>query len=111
MGTSSPWSRKTTKNPKNLPFVHITLETASAYGIEATEISYDQMLNSVNEWKLKFEKAGYSYGDRIGLLLQNRPVFLEIWLALNCIGLSVVPINPDLRISCLLYTSPSPRDS
>ena len=94
---------KTTKNHKNLPFVHITAETANVFGIESEEISYGQMLNAVNEWKLKFEKAGYSYGDRIGLLLQNRPVFLEIWLALNCIGLSVVPINPDLRISELEY--------
>ena len=61
---------KTTKNHKNLPFVHITVETANVFGIESEEISYGQMLNAVNEWKLKFEKAGYSYGDRIGLLLQ-----------------------------------------
>ena len=35
---------KTTKNHKNLPFVHITVETANVFGIESEEISYGQML-------------------------------------------------------------------
>jgi Acyl-CoA synthetases (AMP-forming)/AMP-acid ligases II len=31
------------------------------------------------------------------LLLENRPVFFLHWLALNALGVSIVPINPDVR--------------
>jgi acyl-CoA synthetase (AMP-forming)/AMP-acid ligase II len=37
------------------------------------------------------------------LLLENRPQFFVWLLALNRIGASVVPVNPDLRHSELTY--------
>jgi len=85
------------------PFLHVLKETALIYNIDDGDISYRAMQKAVDIWKLKFVKAGYSYGQRVGLLLQNRPVFIEIWLALNSLGISVVPINHDLRIAELEY--------
>jgi acyl-CoA synthetase (AMP-forming)/AMP-acid ligase II len=41
--------------------------------------------------------AGYGPGMRAGLLLENRPVFFRHWMALNALGVSIVPINPDLK--------------
>ena len=38
-----------------------------------------------------------------GLLLLNRPEFLLHWLALNGLGVSIVPINPDWRAHELEY--------
>jgi len=40
---------------------------------------------------------------RVALLLENRPVFFIVWLALNRLGVSVVPINPDLRVAEQTY--------
>src|SRR6201988_3301326 len=61
------------------------------------------MFDRVKRWRTAFAAHGYGEGQRVGLLLQNRPVFIELWFALNALGVSVVPINPDLRISELEY--------
>ena len=72
---------------KHAPFLHVLKETAEIYKIDDGDISYKDMQESVEVWKIKFQKAGYVCGQRIGLLLQNQPVFIEIWLALNSLSL------------------------
>ena len=85
------------------PFLHVLEETAGAYGLTAGEISYASLLERVTSRAAQLSAAGYGAGHRVGLLLENRPVFIEIWLALNSLGASVVPINPDLRLAELEY--------
>lgn len=41
-------------------------------------------------------RAGLGPGDRVALSLENRPSHFVHWLALNRIGASAVPLNPDL---------------
>lgn len=84
-------------------FLNVLPETTDIYGIAAEEISYGAMLERVERWRAAFASRGYGAGHRVGLLLQNRPVFIELWFALNALGVSVVPINPDLRVSELEY--------
>ncbi|WP_187435926.1 ATP-dependent acyl-CoA ligase [Bradyrhizobium hipponense] len=84
-------------------FLNVLPETADVYGIAAGEISYRAMLERIERWRAAFADRGYGEGHRVGLLLQNRPVFVELWFALNALGVSVVPINPDLRMSELEY--------
>ncbi|MEJ2624262.1 MAG: AMP-binding protein [Pseudolabrys sp.] len=84
-------------------FLNVLPETAEIYGVEAGEISYGSMLERVTAWRKLLGAAGYGSETRVGLLLQNRPVFIEIWFALNALGASVVPINTDLRLSELEY--------
>jgi acyl-CoA synthetase (AMP-forming)/AMP-acid ligase II len=84
-------------------FLNVLAETAAVYGLTAGDISYRAMLERVERRRSKLAERGYGEGHRVGLLLQNRPVFLEIWFALNALGASVVPINPDLRLSELEY--------
>ncbi len=84
-------------------FLNVLPETAAIYGIEAGEVSYREMARRVGAWQNVLRTAGYDDGHRVGLLLQNRPVFIEIWFALNGLGASVIPLNPDLRLSELSY--------
>ena len=42
-----------------------------------------------------YRAADLGPGCRVALLLGNRPDFFLHWLALNAIGVSVVPLNPD----------------
>ncbi|MBR0823904.1 ATP-dependent acyl-CoA ligase [Bradyrhizobium manausense] len=84
-------------------FLNVLPETAAIYGIAAGEISYGAMLDRVERRRAALASRGYGEGHRVGLLLQNRPVFIELWFALNALGVSVVPINPDLRMSELEY--------
>jgi acyl-CoA synthetase (AMP-forming)/AMP-acid ligase II len=51
----------------------------------------------------RYAAAGYGHGHRVALLLENRPEFLVHWLALNALGASVVPVNPDYRHDEVLY--------
>ena len=85
------------------PFFHVLEETAGIYDLPAGDITYAEMARRVEDWRAKLIAAGYSKGHRIGLLLQNRPVFLELFLAINSFGGSIVPINPDLRVAELSY--------
>jgi acyl-CoA synthetase (AMP-forming)/AMP-acid ligase II len=95
--------RDTALRRQGAAFLNVLEETAVIYGIEAGEISYGSMLDLVEQRRAAFAAMGYGHGHRVGLLLQNRPVFLEIWFALNSLGVSVVPMNPDLRVSELEY--------
>jgi acyl-CoA synthetase (AMP-forming)/AMP-acid ligase II len=95
LATAARWPDK--------PFLHGLPETAAIYGTTAGEITYSAMLERVLARRGALAKAGYGEGTRVGLLLQNRPEFIEIWFAANSLGASVVPINPDLRRSELEY--------
>jgi acyl-CoA synthetase (AMP-forming)/AMP-acid ligase II len=84
-------------------WLSVTPETASAYGIEPGDIGYGQALDLVQSLQRIYAKAGYGPGHRVGLLLENRPAFFLHWFALNALGCSIVPLNPDLRLIELSY--------
>jgi len=85
------------------PVFNVMAETADIYGIEPGEISYRQVHGKVTELAAALQQKGYGPGFRGMLLMENRPDFFTWLLALNRIGASVVPVNPDLRHSELTY--------
>jgi acyl-CoA synthetase (AMP-forming)/AMP-acid ligase II len=85
------------------PFLNVLEETATAYGITAREWTYADAFAEVERLRAAYEAAGYRHGQRVMLLMENRPEFFLHWFALNGLGLSVVPINPDLRSAELEY--------
>ena len=85
------------------PFLCILPETAGIYGIDAGELGYAQAASAIETLRAAYARAGYGHGHRAGLLLENRPAFFLHWFALNALGVSVVPINPDLRAAELEY--------
>lgn len=85
------------------PFMNLLPETAGIYGIDPGELTYGAVFQKAEAQFEAYRKAGYGKGHRVGLLLENRPAFLIHWLALNRLGVSLVPINPDLRAAELVY--------
>ncbi|ETX30287.1 crotonobetaine/carnitine-CoA ligase [Roseivivax isoporae LMG 25204] len=85
------------------PVLNVLPETAEVYGIPAGEIAYGAAAERIAAQRAAFAAAGYVAGQRVMLLLENRPDFFLTWLALNGLGLSVVPVNPDLRAAELEY--------
>ena len=85
------------------PILDVLPGTAAVYGIEPGALSYGAFLSSVNTRAETLEQAGYGEGMRVAVLLENRPEFFEIFAALNRIGASIVPVNPDLRAAELEY--------
>lgn len=85
------------------PFVNVLSETAHAYGIDAGELGYREAQERVTTLRQQYAGAGYGHGHRVGLMLDNRPTFLLHWLALNGLGVSVVPVSSELRSAELEY--------
>ncbi|TPQ44895.1 ATP-dependent acyl-CoA ligase [Prosthecomicrobium hirschii] len=85
------------------PFLAVLPETAERYGIEAGEITYAAAAETVERLSVGWAKAGFGRGHRVALLTENRPSYFLTWFALNRLGISVVPINPDLRSAELEY--------
>ncbi|MFM8769832.1 MAG: AMP-binding protein, partial [Rubrivivax sp.] len=84
-------------------FVDVLPETAEVYGIQAGAITYGALQARITVLRAAYVQAGYGAGHRVGLLLDNRPAFFLHWFALNGLGVSVVPINADLRAAELEY--------
>jgi len=64
---------------------------------------YGEALANIETLRAAYAAAGYGHGACVALLLENRPEFFWHWLALNALGVSILPINPDLRADDLAY--------
>jgi acyl-CoA synthetase (AMP-forming)/AMP-acid ligase II len=84
-------------------FLTILPDTAAKYVIEARDYSYAETMAEVEALRTRYATAGMGLGHRVGLMLENRPAFFFHWLALNALGVSVVPVSPESRSAELDY--------
>ena len=84
-------------------FLCVLPDTARRYRIEPRTYSYSGMLHEVEALAGRYRACGYGHGHRAGLMLENRPDFFLHWLALNALGVSVVPIHYEWRSAELEY--------
>ena len=84
-------------------FLCVLPETARAYDIQPRAFSYQQAGRQVADLAGRYRSAGLRHGHRVGLMLENKPAMFFHWLALNSLGVSVVPINSDWRAAELEY--------
>ena len=84
-------------------FLQVLPETATALNVQPRSWTYAEAGAEVARLRRAYAAAGYGHGHRAGLLLLNRPEFLFHFIALNGLGVSVVPINPDWRSAELEY--------
>ena len=66
-------------------------------------LSYGEALERIAGLAARYRSRGYGAGHRVALRLENCPEFLLHFLALNAVGASVVPLNPDYRPAELEY--------
>jgi acyl-CoA synthetase (AMP-forming)/AMP-acid ligase II len=67
------------------------------------ELGYAEALERIEAIAARYRARGWRRGHRVALLLENRPEFLLHFLALNSLGASAVPLNPDYRAAELEY--------
>lgn len=84
-------------------FLVVLPETAQIYDIEPGALRYGEALAHIGALSAHYRAAGFGLGHRAGLMLENRPAFFLHWLALNALGVSVVPLSTELRAAELEY--------
>jgi acyl-CoA synthetase (AMP-forming)/AMP-acid ligase II len=65
--------------------------------------SLPEALATISALSDAYRAKGYGAGHRVAILMENRPGFFLHWFALNALGVSLVPINPDMRAAELEY--------
>lgn len=96
------FNTKSTQYAEN-DFLIVPADEARAYHPQGYEIDYGDAAKTVQRWQKAFEAAGYGCGDRIAVLMGNRPEMMLLKLAMNALGISWVPVNPDYRPSEAAY--------
>lgn len=74
-----------------------------SYLPEGAELSYQRVAQDVRVWMDRYAGAGHGVGKRVALFLENRPEHIIHKLALNALGVCIVPVNPDYRAPELAY--------
>lgn len=80
-------------------FLHQPASATQRYANGPLTYSYSQALEEIGAIASAYRAAGLGLGHRVATLLENRPDAHFHWFALNSLGVSVVPINPDYRES------------
>lgn len=79
------------------------LRGTSRLPLLAQDLTFGDVAKQVDEVIYILRQAGYQAGCRIALFLGNHPDHFVQFLACNALGISVVPINPDLTAPELAY--------
>ena len=84
---------KTESRVSSQAFLHIPGQAARDYHAGSIDYTYSEALQSANAMSEQYAGAGYGHGMRVALMLDNRAEFFLHFLALNKLGVSVVPVN------------------
>ncbi len=74
-------------------FLHIPRQASREYHPGPVDYTYTQALDDIDGLSEQYAAAGYGHGQRIAVMLDNRAEFFLHFLALNKLGVSVVPVN------------------
>lgn len=102
-GTVYEVFRATAARAPGHPFLHVPASACTGYADGPLEYSYAQALAEVEALRIRYRDAGLGAGTRVALLLENRPAYFFHWFALNALGVSVVPLNPEYRAAEMGY--------
>ena len=76
---------------------------AERWQLRQASWTYGEVASITERLAARYREAGYGPGQRVALLLENRPEHFFHWLALNAVGASKVPLNPDHRDEEMRY--------
>ncbi len=74
-------------------FLHIPKQATIGYRDGPVDYSYAEALIGVQRLSEQYADAGYGHGQRVAVMFDNRAEFFLHFLALNKIGVSLVPVN------------------
>jgi acyl-CoA synthetase (AMP-forming)/AMP-acid ligase II len=93
----------TTAAHPNNAFLCVPSRSGRDWLPQGLELTFDQVTSEVEYLRERLARSGFGHGHRVALLLENRSEFFFYYLALNALGISIVPINPDYRHDEMVY--------
>ena len=84
-------------------FIAVPSAAGRGYHEAGIEFTYGEAAIAVDALVARYREAGYGHGHRVALALDNRPEHVLHRVALNSLGISCVPINPDYRSAEIAY--------
>ncbi|MPZ60590.1 MAG: AMP-binding protein [Propionibacteriales bacterium] len=84
------------EHPDN-PCICVPVRPDRHYLPDGLRLTYTEVWDIADDLSRRYASAGYRCGHRVALSMENRPDFFFHWLALNRLGVSVAPVNPDYR--------------
>ena len=87
----------------DLDFFVVPPSASRTYAPDGVSLTFAEGLAQVDARRSDYAAAGYGHGQRVAILLENRPDFIIHWLALNALGVSVVPVNPYYQVDEITY--------
>src|SRR5437667_237873 len=85
------------------PLLAVPAGAHRSYHPHGYEVSFAAAGTEIRALMQRYRAAGYGVGHRVAMLLDNRPEHFLHKLALNALGISCVPINPDYRAGEIAY--------
>lgn len=102
-GTLFDSLQRTVRDHPSRPAYAVPPMQGRAYHPQGWEVTWAQTLAAVEEKRQIYQSAGFGHGHRVAILFNQRPEFFFHYYALNALGASVVPINPDYRRDEIRY--------
>jgi acyl-CoA synthetase (AMP-forming)/AMP-acid ligase II len=84
-------------------FLHVPLEECRSYSPVAATLQYSEAHGRVKAIAERLQAAGYGPRLRVAVALDNRPEFFLYLLALNSLGISIVPLNAAMSVKELSF--------
>lgn len=97
--------RAAASNPDRPAYAVPPMPGRSLHHPDGFEVTWAQTLAAVEAKKAIYARAGFGRGHRVAILFNQRPEFFFHYYALNALGTSVVPVNPDYRSATRSTTS------
>jgi crotonobetaine/carnitine-CoA ligase len=85
------------------PFIAVPAGAHRAYHRDGYEIDFTTAAREVAKLCELYRSRGFGHGHRVAMLLDNRPEHFLHKLALNTLGTTCIPINPDYRANEIAY--------
>jgi acyl-CoA synthetase (AMP-forming)/AMP-acid ligase II len=96
------FSATASRYPHNA-FMHIPAQATKEYATGPVELTYQEAFHAIEGLQKTYRDKNYTQGTRIALILDNRVDFFLHFLALNSLGVSVVPVNSQFSIEEMAY--------
>ena len=103
LGTLYDSLRRTVSRWSDRPAYAVPPMAGRAYHPDGKEYSWNEVAQGVEKMRTIYARAGFGMGHRVAILFDQRPEFFFHYYALNSLGCSVVPINPDYRKEEIQY--------